>query len=178
MCFKWKEAIFTLTCSPLKLVVKFIYLGSNISSTESDVNIYLEKAWTAISRLLIIWKFDLSKKIKWDLFQTLARSILVYGCTTWMLTKRIEKRLDGNYTRMLRAVLNKSWKEHPTKQQLFCYLPLISKTTQVRQSRHAGHSSKDPYTWTFQCWPTSKKLYTSLCGHRMWFRIPAGSNKW
>ena len=25
------------------------------------------------------------------------------------LTKRLEKKLDGNYTRMLRAILNKSW---------------------------------------------------------------------
>ena len=30
-------------------------------------------------------------------------SILLYGCTTWTLTKRLEKKLDGNYTRMLRA---------------------------------------------------------------------------
>ena len=34
---------------------------------------------------------------------------LLYGCTTWTLTKRLEKKLDGNYTRMLRAILNKSW---------------------------------------------------------------------
>ena len=30
-------------------------------------------------------------------------SILLYGCTTWTLTKRLEKKLNGNYTRMLRA---------------------------------------------------------------------------
>ena len=42
-------------------------------------------------------------------------SILLYGCTTWALTKRVEKKLDGNYTRMLRAILNKSWWQHPTK---------------------------------------------------------------
>ena len=39
--------------------------------------------------------------------------------TTSMLTKPIKKKLDGNYTRMLHAVLNKSWKQHPTKQQQF-----------------------------------------------------------
>ena len=31
--------------------------------------------------------------------------ILLYGCITWMLTKRLEKKLDDNYTRMLRAIL-------------------------------------------------------------------------
>ena len=39
----------------------------------------------------------------------------------------IEKKLDGNYSRMLQAILNKSWKEHSMKQQLYSLLPPISK---------------------------------------------------
>ena len=39
------------------------------------------------------------------------------------LTKRLEKKLDGNYTRMLRAILNKSWQRHPTRHQLYGHLP-------------------------------------------------------
>ena len=65
-------------------------------------------------------------------------SILLYGCTTWTLTIRLEK-LDGNYTRMLRAILNKSWRQHPTRHQLYGHLPPITKTIQVRRIRHAGH---------------------------------------
>ena len=64
---------------------------------------------------------------------------LLYGCTTWTLKKRLEKKLDGNYTRMLRAILNKSWQQHPTRHQLYGHLPPITKTIQVRQTRHAGH---------------------------------------
>ena len=45
-------------------------------------------------------------------------SIVFESCTTWTLTKCIEKKLDGNYMRMLQAILNKSWKQHFTKQQL------------------------------------------------------------
>ena len=54
-------------------------------------------------------------------------------------------KLDSNYTRKLRAVLYKSWRQHPTKQQLYSHLPPITKTIQVRRTRHAGHSwrSKD-----------------------------------
>ena len=52
----------------------------------------------------------------------------LYGCTTWTLTKRLEKKLDGNYTRMLRAILNKSWQQHPTRRQLCGHLPPITKT--------------------------------------------------
>ena len=59
--------------------------------------------------------------------------------TTWTLTKRLEKKLDGNYTRMLRAILNKSWQQHPTRHQLYGHLPPITKTIQVRRTRHAGH---------------------------------------
>ena len=55
------------------------------------------------------------------------------------LTKRLEKKLDGNYTRMLQAILNKSWRQHPTKYQLYGHLPPIMKTIKVRLTRHAGH---------------------------------------
>ena len=64
--------------------------------------------------------------------------ILLYGCTTWTLTKRLEKKLDCNYTRMLRAILNNSWRQHPTRHQLYGHLPPITKTIQVRRTRHAG----------------------------------------
>ena len=36
-------------------------------------------------------------------------------------------------------VLNKSWKQHCIKQQLYSHLPPISQTIQVRQARHAEH---------------------------------------
>ena len=58
---------------------------------------------------------------------------------TWTLTKQLEKKLDGNYTKMLRAILNKSWRQHPTRHQLYGHLPPITKTIQVIRTRHAGH---------------------------------------
>ena len=70
-------------------------------------------------------------------FQAAIKSILLYGCTTWTLTKWME-----NYTRMLRATLNKSWRQHPTKQQLYGQLPPITKTIKVRRTRHAGHCGR------------------------------------
>ena len=77
--------------------------------------------------------------MKRSFFQAAVTSILLYGCTTWTLTKRLEKKQDGNYTRMLRAILNKSWQQHPTRHQLYGHLPPITKTIQVRRTRHAGH---------------------------------------
>ena len=105
--------ISTLGGISLKLVDKFPYLGSSVSSTGKDTDTWLTKAWTAIDRLSVIWKSDLTDKMKRSFFQTAVVSILLYGCTTWKLTKRMEKKLDGNYSRKLWAILNKSWRQHP-----------------------------------------------------------------
>ena len=109
------------------------------------------KAWTAIHRLSVIWNSDLTDKMKCSFFQTAVVSILLYGCTTWMLTKPMKKMLDGNYTRMLRAILNKSWRQHPTKQQMYGHLPPFTKTIQVRRTRHAG-----------RCWRSKDELISDI----------------
>ena len=151
MCYNQTGNIATLDGASLKLVDKFTYLGSSVSSTEKDIDTRLTKAWTAIDRLSIIWKSDLTDKMKRSFFQAAVVSILLYGCTTWTLTKRLERRLDGNYTRMLRAVLNKSWRQHPTRLQLYGHLPPITKTIQVRRTRHAGH-----------CWRSKDELISDV----------------
>ena len=89
--------------------------------------------------------------MKCSFFQASVMSILLYRCTTWTLTKRMKKKLDGNYTRMLQAILNKSWRQYPTKQQLYGCLPSITKTIQVRQTRHTGH-----------CWRSRDELISDV----------------
>ena len=116
MCFNPRGDISTLNGCSLKLVNKFTYLGNCVSSTETDINTQLAKAWTTNDRLSVIWKSDLTDKMKRTFYQAAVTSILLYGCTTWTLTKRMEKKLDGNYKRMLRAILNKSWRQYSTKQ--------------------------------------------------------------
>ena len=103
----------------------------------------------------IIWHFGIQTDhpilVKRSFFQAAVVSILLYGCTTWTLTKRLEKKLDGNCTRMLRAILNKSWRQHPTRHQLYGHLPPIMKTIQVRWTRHAGH-----------CWRSRNELISDV----------------
>ena len=124
MCFNQRGKIATLNGSSLKQVDKFTYLGSSVSSTETDINIF---------------------------FQAVVVSILLYGCTAWTLTKRIERKLDGNYTRMLRAILSKSWRQHPAKQQLYGHWPPSMKSIQVRQTRYAEH-----------CWRNRDELISDI----------------
>ena len=66
---------------------------------------------------------------------------------TWILTKSS----DSNYTRMLRAILNKSWRQQSTKHQLYGHLPPITKTIQVRRTRHAGY-----------CWGSRDELISDV----------------
>ena len=37
------------------------------------------------------------------------------------------------------CILKKSWQQHPTRHLLYGHLPPITKTIQVRRTRHAGH---------------------------------------
>ena len=93
----------------------------------------------------------LTDKMKRSFFQAAIVSILLCGCTTWTLTKRLQKKLDDNYTRMLRAILNRSWRQHPTKQQLYGLLPPIRKIIQIRRIRHEGH-----------CWRSRDELISDV----------------
>ena len=113
------------------------------------------KGMDSYNRLSVLWKPDMTNEMKRSFFQAAAVSILLYGCTAWTLTKRMEKRLDGNYTRMLLAILNKSWRQHPKNLQLYGHLPPITKTIKIRPLRHAGHSCRsrgelisDVFLWT------------------------------
>ena len=52
---------------------------------------------------------------------------------------------------MLWAILNKSWRQHPTRHQLYGHLPPITKTIPVRRTRHAGH-----------CWRSKDELISDV----------------
>ena len=81
-----------------------------------------------------------------------------------------------NCTRMLRAIQNKLWKQPlATNHQLNIHLPSIFKTLKVVRSKHERHRwrCKDEFisnfllfTWTSQCWPTSKNLLHKIYADR------------
>ena len=155
MSYNQTGDISTLDRTSLKLVDKFTYLGSSVSSTEKDIDTRLTKVWTAIDRLSIIWKSDLTDKMKRRFFQAAVVSILLYGCTTWTLTKRLKKKLDDNYTRMLRATRKLSKLDEPDTQDtageartnssvMYSYgPPHMAKQEQDDQLEHTYSSCKD-----------------------------------
>ena len=113
---------------------------------DSETNHYSAEKWLKRHNI-----YELLFPLKRSFLQAAVASVLLYGCTTWTLTKWMEKKLDGNYTRMLRAILNESWRQHPTKQQLYGHLPPITKIIKVRRTRHVGH-----------CWRSRDELISDV----------------
>ena len=56
-----------------------------------------------------------------------------------VLTKTLERRLDGCYTRLLRHALNISWRQKVRNVVLYKDLPAISTVIKERRLRFAGH---------------------------------------
>ena len=78
MCFDQRGDITTLNSSSLKLVDKFTYLGSSVSSTETDIDSRLAKAWSAIGSLSVILMSDVTDKMKRSFIQTAVVLILLW----------------------------------------------------------------------------------------------------
>ena len=69
----------------------------------------------------------------------------------YLTFKSYYPQLGGNYTRMQQTIFNKSWRQHPTKQQLYGHTPHITKTIQVSRTRHTGH-----------CWRSMDELISDI----------------
>ena len=109
MCFNQRGDISTLNGSSLKLVDKSTYQGSSVSSTETDINMWLAKAWTAIDRLSVIWKSDLTNKVKRSFFQAIWMHYMdankTYREKAW---QQLHKNAVSNTEQILEAEPNKA----------------------------------------------------------------------
>ena len=128
----------------IKVVENFKYLGAWMESSEKDINVRKALAWQTCHKLSKIWKSTLNKSIKIRLFIATVESVLLCGCETWTLTQKMERQLDGMYTRMLRMVLNISWKSHTTNKVLYDGMPKLTHKIAERRLRLAGHCVRHP----------------------------------
>ena len=115
-------------------------------------------AWTACNKMDKIWKSQLYRKIKTRIFRVIIEPILLYGSETWTLSAKQHRRL-------LRRVLNLSWKKHPTLDMIYGDLPRISTLVQRRRVQFAGHcaGASDELVSSFLLWrhPSTLKLGSS-----------------
>ena len=128
----------------IKVVENFKYLGGWMINTEKDFEIRKALAWAACHKLVKIWNSNIKRKIKERLFLSTVESIFLYGSETWTMTKTLQKRLDGCYTRMLRKAYNISWKDKMTNEQLYAGLPPVSSKVASRRLKLAGHCVRHP----------------------------------
>ena len=118
----------------------FKYLGAWIDNTWQEVKVRKGQAWAALNKMDNIWTSNLQRETKIGIFQATAQYVLLYGSESWTLTKKLNKSLDGCYTRMLRKVLNISWKRHMTNKELYGNHPQISDVIRKSRLKFAGHS--------------------------------------
>ena len=105
----------------LEEVENFKYLGAIISNEGSKPEILSRIAQTtaALSRLKTIWRdknISLASKVK--LMQTLNLSTFLYACESWTLTAEIERRIQAFEMRCYRRLLNISYKDHVTNEEV------------------------------------------------------------
>ena len=129
----------SLSGEGLKHVANFKYLGAYIPSCSHDFNIRKALAWSAINKLERIWKSSMSRELKLKFFRACIESILIYNSETWTLTRALEIKIDGLYTKLLRRVFNVRWRDHVSNTDLYGQLPLLSQTIRQRRLRFAGH---------------------------------------
>lgn len=141
----------TINSTILKRVDDYKYLGSYISSSAKDFNTRKGMAWSACNDLNKIWTSKLDTKIKVEIFRATVEPILLYGSETWTLPVKLQKRLDGCYTRLLMRAKNLSWKKHPTLKQIYGELNPASSSVKARRTQFAGH-----------CQRASKEIISSL----------------
>ena len=71
-------------------------------------------------------------------------SILLYGSEIWTVTKAMEKKLDGCYTKILRMAFNVSWQDKLTNKEFYGNLPPVSSKVGFRRLKLAGHCVRHP----------------------------------
>ena len=96
-------------------------------------------AWNACNKLDKIWRSSINNKLKVQVFRAVIEPILLYGAETWTLTTRLERKLDGTYTLLLRKAQNICWKQHPSIRDIYGDLPRVSHRLRQRRAQFAGH---------------------------------------
>ena len=132
----------TLNDMVLKCVDDYNYLRSSIRNSERDFTIRKGLAWSACNKMDKIWKSNLDKHLKINIYRVTIDPVLLYGSETWTLSTKQQRRLDGCYTRLRRRVQNLSWRNHPTLEDIYDALPRISSTVKKRRVQFSGHCAR------------------------------------
>lgn len=141
---------FSLERMQIEEVESFQYLGSVITTTggtEADVTARIRKARASFALLNNIWTSNqYSIKTKLRLFNSNVKSVLLYGCETWKVTRDIERRLQVFINKSLRRILRVYWPETIPNEQLWARTGQEKVNIQIKRRKWnwIGHTLRRP----------------------------------
>jgi len=135
----------------IEQVTEFPYLCSIISKdnggTDKDVAVRIKKACGVFGMLNTVWRSTTySNNTKLRIFNTNVKSVLIYGCETWRLTKTIIHQLQVLVNRCIRRILNVFWPVQISNQEMRTRAKQkpIELEIQQRKSGWLGHTLRRP----------------------------------
>ena len=94
----------------------FCCLGSIVAEnggTSKEVNLRIQKARGSFSKLRKVWlNKSLCKDTKIKIFNACVKSVLLYGCETWLVTKEIQCKIQTFANRCLRYIFKNLVAKH------------------------------------------------------------------
>jgi hypothetical protein len=127
---------------PIERVANFVYLGSLILDSRSEIAKRIHKASYQTGRLQKVWSAPLSRGLKVRLFRALIDPILFYACETWTTTGTDLRRLTGARNRLLRRALGISWFNRVPNCELYSLADCAANIVEERRLRFLGHVSR------------------------------------
>ena len=123
----------------LPTVQSFKYLGSTIDrrgGASKDVDNRVAKAWSKWRELSgVICDKKIPTKLKLLIYQTVIRPTLLYGCETWPMSVKDEKRMSTTEMRMVRWAMGVSLLEHRRNEEILEEAKVEAIATVMRRRR-------------------------------------------
>ena len=132
-----------LNNNQLARVKNFTYLGANMQSSFCDMSHRKGKAWAAFWSLKDIWRAKhIVVALKISIFKIAVLSVFFYGCETWILTRQMEKEIDGFGTNCLRIILGIKKLDKIPNELIYAQTGMLelSRLIKERQLRYLGHT--------------------------------------
>ena len=129
---------------------QFTYLGSVVSrdgGTDRDIKSRIGKATATFKTLRPIWTSQvISVKTKRRIFSTNVKSVLLYACETWHITKALTYKMQTFINRCLRAILHIKWHDKITNEEIWRRTGQAQAEAQIKKRKWdwLGHSLRKP----------------------------------
>ena len=151
MVISGKEVIptcdLTIGAASVTQVDKFSYLGSWITSTGRswcDIRSRIAQSKQAFIKLdSVLSSNTITLKTRQRILKAYVWSVLLYGCESWTICPKMEKRINSAEIWFVRKMLGVIWKDRVSNEEIWtrsgCTKGLLMETIMERQMTFLGH---------------------------------------